>query len=269
MEKAKKDLEKYAGDLELKIQQRTQEMVSSLQREQKLNSMKSRFVSMASHEFRTPLSIILSSVGLISKYTLNEQQEQRDRHIQKIKSSVKNLIDIMDEFLSLEKLEQGKTEVDPVAMNLEREIADIVADVGTAHKADGRIKFKYNGKKDVIIDKKMIRNTMMNLLSNAIKYSEKEIDVDVRVADQRINIDVTDRGIGIPEDERKEMFNTFFRARNASRIHGTGLGLNIVKRYLDLMGGEIDFKSELNKGTTFMVTVPEAVVPVEELAPIA
>jgi signal transduction histidine kinase len=255
-----KELKKKNEELEMKVRERTLELTDALEREKELNEMKSRFVSMASHEFRTPLSAVLSSVSLIESYHADEQKEKRVKHVERIKSSVKNLTDILNDFLSLDKLEQGKVEAEVSAFNLEEFLEDIVEEMdGMARKKQLRINYAHNGALGIMQDKKILRNVMLNLISNAVKYSleEKEIYITSDIDQDIITISVKDNGIGIPEEEQKHLFNKFFRAKNASDIQGTGLGLNIVKKYVELLDGVIYFSSGVNKGTTFTIEFPQ------------
>jgi two-component system, LuxR family, sensor kinase FixL len=235
------------------------ELRKAFEKERELNTLKSRFVSMASHEFRTPLSTILSSADLLEMYTTQEQQDKRLKHTTRIKSAVNNLISILNDFLSLSKLEEGKIEISPVEFNLEGFCEEVMDDVQALLKP-GQI-FQHHGlRPDIVIflDKKMLKNILINLFSNAIKYSDpgKTIDCFVEIKDNELWVSVQDHGIGIPEEEQQHLFTRFFRAHNAENIPGTGLGLNIVKRYIELMNGRINFESILGEGTTFHIHIP-------------
>lgn len=256
---AEEELLKANEDLEKKVRERTLQLTEALEREKELNEMKSRFVSVASHEFRTPLSAILSSTSLIEHYTAPEQAEKRDKHIDRIKSSVKNLTDILNDFLSLEKLEQGKVEAHTVEFDLKEFIEDVIEEMeGMIKKKEQRVNYVYEGDANANQDKKILRNVLLNLLSNAVKYSpeEKEIHVMAHVKNGKAAISIRDEGIGIPIEAQKHLFDTFFRAKNATNIQGTGLGLNIVKRYVELLDGTIDFLSKEDEGSTFTVQFP-------------
>ncbi len=235
----------------------------AFEKEKELNRLKSRFVSMASHEFRTPLSTILSSADLIEAYEKLEQQDKRIRHTNRIKSAVSNLTGILNDFLSLSKLEEGKINSKPVQFNLADFCREILEDLDGLLKADQKINHLDAPEDiDIIVDKKMLKNILYNLLSNAIKYSDpgQSIDCSVVFEDRNLRIRIRDYGIGIPEEEQQHLFTRFFRAHNVENIQGTGLGLNIVKRYLDLLNGRIAFESKEGKGTTFTVAIPVEIV---------
>jgi PAS domain S-box-containing protein len=252
---------KLNEDLENKVKERTLELTNALQGVQAMNEMKSRFVSMASHEFRTPLSAILSSVSLIDAYNKEDQGEKRKKHVERIKSSIRNLTDILNDFLSLDKLEQGKMEITKEPFDLNDFSKDIIEEVSGMLKPGQHIDFFFIGENKVVQDKKILRNIFLNLLSNAIKYSEenKEINFSIQSNTDFIFINVRDNGIGIPEEEQENLFNKFYRARNATYIQGTGLGLNIVKKYVELLEGTIDFTSESGEGTTFTIVLPHII----------
>lgn len=251
-------LEKVNTTLEQKVIERTLELTEALEREKGLSELKSRFMSIASHEFRTPLSTILSSTSLIEKYNKEEQTENRKKHTTRIKSAVRNLTDILDDFLSLDKLEQGKVTLTKESLNLNELSGELIEDLNGILKADQSIHLSYNGSFEIMQDKKVLRNVLLNLLSNAIKYSEagKRIYLLIDNENGIVTIKVKDEGIGIPEDEQKNLFGKFYRAKNAIAIQGTGLGLNIVKRYVELLDGNITFESKLNAGTVFIITFP-------------
>jgi len=253
--KAEQKMLQLNEELESKVKERTLELTHSLEREKELNEMKSRFVSMASHEFRTPLSAVLSSISLIEQYAKEEHKEKRQRHIERIKSSVKNMTEILDDFLSLDRLEQGKVATAKEAFDLKSFLNDVVEEVQPMLKPGQNIILSSAGEKEIIQDKKILRNILFNLLSNAIKYSAEKMEIIISAENNNgeLRITVKDSGIGIPETEQKYLFTKFFRAGNAGNYQGTGLGLNIVKRYVELLKGNISFESRLNEGTTFTV----------------
>jgi PAS domain S-box-containing protein len=256
--KAEDELRKSKEDLEKRVEERTLELTEALGREKELGEMKSRFVSMASHEFRTPLSAVLSSASLVEQYVKLGQNEKWGKHIGRIKSSVKDLTDILNDFLSLEKLESGKVEITNEVFDLEELSKDVLEQVNNMLKNGQVIHHVHIGEREILQDKRMLRNVLLNLLSNAIKYSGegKEIHFKTQVNSEQVEVHVKDNGIGIPEEEQKNLFAKFYRAKNVSNIQGTGLGLSIVKRYLELMGGTIRFISSIEEGTIFIVEIP-------------
>ncbi|MCB9049110.1 MAG: PAS domain S-box protein [Lewinellaceae bacterium] len=241
---------------EAALRQNQEELRRSLEKEKELSELKSRFVSMASHEFRTPLTTIASSAELLGLYTQSEQQEKRDKHLRRIQSAVTNLTGILGDFLSLSKLEEGKIQVNPVRFTLSGLVEEVVEEMHSLLKPGQKILTDCaSGQAEVVLDKKILKNIFINLLSNAIKYSAENSTVYFQLAQdgRRIDAVIRDEGIGIPREDQKHLFTRFFRAANSVNIQGTGLGLNIVKRYTDLLGGTIRFESEEGKGTTFFV----------------
>jgi two-component system, LuxR family, sensor kinase FixL len=236
-----------------------EDMIRTLDREKELNELKSRFVTLASHEFKTPLSVILSSVSLIEKYPEADQQDKRLKHIHRIKSNVNNLKQILNDFLSLEKLEGGIVRNCPTDTDLVDLTRETIQDIDGSLKEGQHIRLHTEGTPRLIqVDIQFLRNILNNLLSNAIKYSPESTTVDCTLSYQpgTVDIQVRDRGIGIPLEEQHLLFERFFRATNSTGISGTGLGLSIVKRYLDLMGGQIGLSSISGEGSTFTVTLP-------------
>ena len=277
---SKYKLKKLNAELEQKVEERTRELASMVNRlesantnlreaqkeieqalvkEKQLNELKSRFVSMASHEFRTPLSTILSSTAILEKYGNNpELDEKREKHYNRVKSNVRALTNILNDFLSLDKLQEGGTECQYIAFNL-KELAQNVLDEQDELKKSGQnLVYVHTGNTSVVSDANIIKNCLNNLLSNAIKYSseKKNVFLTTTVSDSQISITIKDEGIGIPEEEQEHMFERFFRAKNVTNIQGTGLGLTIVKRYVELLNGSIDFTSAYMKGTTFTIKIP-------------
>ena len=253
VEKAKQEIEKLNEELEHKVELRTQELSDALSKERELSDLKSRFVSMASHEFRTPLSTILSSVSLIAKYTGSDEQDKRDKHIHRIRSAVSNLTDILNEFLSLGKIEEGKIQLHYSECNLKEQLQLIISEIHPILKNGQKIDYNHNGEVKANVDLSLLRNIMINLVSNAIKFSPENASIWVNSHHNGHSFDITikDEGLGIPEEDKKHLFERFFRGKNVVNIQGTGLGLHIVSRYVELMGGQIAVESELEKGTIF------------------
>ena len=210
---------------------------------------------MASHEFRTPLRTILSSASLVAKYVLSEEQDKRDKHIQRIRSAVSNLTDILNEFLSIGRLEEGKIQVNMSEFNLKDQTQLVCNEMQTILKPGQYIQYTHRGHMVVQLDLSMLRNVFINLISNALKFSPETglIEVETDVSDMQILISVRDHGIGISEEDQKHLFERFFRGKNATNIQGTGLGLHIVSKYVELMGGTISVHSTLDEGTKFIV----------------
>ncbi len=258
-----KSLEKVNIDLQQQIlvrQQAEEETRKALEKERELNELKSKFVSIASHEFRTPLSAILSSTSLIKQYRERGELTKVDKHIDRVKTSVNHLTSILNDFLSLGKLEEGRVEVMPETILLSSFFEEIKEEVKPTLKEGQQLIIDLaNPAKEISTDPKVLRNILFNLISNASKYSDigKKIRLGGTFAHGLVTIKVHDEGIGIPTSEVKHIFDRFFRASNASNIQGTGLGLNIVKRYTDLLDGTITFKSEENKGSVFTITLPQ------------
>jgi PAS domain S-box-containing protein len=228
----------------------------SLEKEKELNELKSRFVSLASHEFRTPLSTILSSAYLVTKYTGSEDQPKREKHIDRIVSSVNSLTDILNDFLSVGKIEEGKIQVRIVDFNIFELCTSLANELNTILKKGQKIVYNHKGSRYVALDPSLVRHIIMNLISNAIKFSPEgaEILLTSACADNKIVLSVKDNGLGISKEDQMHLFERFFRGTNVTNIQGTGLGLHIVAKYTELMNGIIEVASELEKGTEFIIT---------------
>ncbi len=247
-------------EAEEQLRQSEIELQQSLAKEKQLNALKSRFVSMASHEFRTPLSTILSSAELVEMYHQGEQQPKRLRHLNRIKSAVNNLNDVLNDFLSLSRLEEGQLKPLMEPFNLADFCNGLHEEVAPLLREGQQLSLITEGiDREVVLDKKFLRNSMINLMSNATKYSDEGKTVHCRAVvenDQQLRIEIRDEGIGIPEEDQQHLFTRFFRAHNVENVKGTGLGLHIVKRYVELMGGSIHFSSKLGDGSTFTILLP-------------
>jgi PAS domain S-box-containing protein len=272
LEKVSNEIRKLNTELEVKVEERTMILKEALQRleqsqtelsealdkEKQLSEIKSRFVSMASHEFRTPLSTVLSSASLLEKYKTAEEQDKRSRHIDKIKNSVRHLNDILEDFLSLGKLDEGKVESHAGEFDLQEFISETMDDMKGLLKEDQHFELDYDGCTIIFSDKKLLKNILINLITNAIKFSDKgsKISIGTKANKDEAVISIADQGIGIAEEDQLHLFSSFFRGANATNIRGTGLGLHIVKRYIDLMGGSVQLNSRLDQGTTITFTIP-------------
>lgn len=237
-----------------------EETLRALTKQRELNELKTKFVTIASHEFRTPLGTILSSADLAHQYHGLGDDESTTKHINRVKSAVKQLTEILNEFLQLSKIEEGGTQNAPLEFGLAECCEALVDEMNTVKKPGQEILFTREGNDKVWLDRQHIRSVLTNLLSNAIKYSPpgKRIWFTAKADAQKAVFIVKDEGIGISKEEQSQVYDAFFRAHNAAHIQGTGLGLNIVQRYLKLMQGTIRMESELNHGTTFTVSVPQS-----------
>ncbi|HBY66506.1 MAG: PAS domain-containing sensor histidine kinase [Flavobacteriaceae bacterium] len=257
-----KTLEDTVAQMKEEVEKRRaaeNKMKVSLQKERELNELKTKFLSMVSHEFKTPLSGILTSTTLIGKYTQEDQQDKRDKHLRTIKAKVKYLDNILSDFLSIERLETGKTVYKYSTFPLSKVVNEVIYDANMLLKDGQHIEYPQNID-DITLefDEKILELILTNLINNAIKYSSEGsiIEVEVKASKNTLNIEVTDEGMGIPEKEQKFIFNRYFRAENALLNAGTGIGLNIVKTHLENLGGQISFTSTEGKGSTFAVNLP-------------
>ncbi|MCX2433451.1 MULTISPECIES: PAS domain-containing sensor histidine kinase [unclassified Pedobacter] len=273
-EKANEEqIKSYTEKLESKIKERTRDLIKLVseletakenmsalfQKEKELNQLKTRFVSMASHEFRTPLSSMQLSASLIDKYTVKQDVVNVEKHTAKIKNSINNLTTILNDFLSLEKLEAGKVQAAAQVFNIISFAEEITEEMQLMTKQNQHIIYEHTGTKaNVLLDPNLLKNCIINLISNAIKYSGEDtlIQFNSILKDNELILEVKDNGIGIPEADQHNLFEPFFRAHNTGDIPGTGLGLNIVSRYVGLMNGAVSCKSEQHSGTLFTLSFP-------------
>lgn len=234
-----------------------EEIQKALEKERELNELKSRFVSIASHEFRTPLTSIMTSATLIGKYQDETGQARRLKHISRIQNSVRYLKTILNDFLSLSKLEEGKTTQQPIYFNIKDFCREVIEEMETITKEGQHFHYEHIGEQEqVFLDKKLLHNILINLLSNASKYSSAGQPIYIQVAfhPEHFQLIVKDEGIGISKEAQANLFERFFRADNALNEDGTGLGLHLVKRYVELMDGKISVESDLNKGCKMTLT---------------
>jgi PAS domain S-box-containing protein len=249
----------YTEKLEKKVQERTKQLTEALAKEKELNELKTRFLSLVSHEFKTPLSSILTSITLLAKYTEGHQQEKRDKHVETIKNKVRYLDTILTDFLSVERLDSGKVNYKVETFPLSKIVNEVVYGANMLLKAGQTIQYPENID-DIFIrfDEKTLELALSNLIHNAIKYSPEDtlISLAVNQLKDTILIEVIDRGIGIPAEDQKHIFNRYFRAENALLNQGTGIGLNIAKQHLENLGATIEFISEENKGSVFTIVIP-------------
>lgn len=254
--KAEDDLLKLNEELEDKIHQRTLSLQEALAKEKELNELKSRFVSMASHEFRTPLSTILSSAFLVTKYETTQDQHKREKHIQRIVSSVNMLTDILNDFLSVGKIEEGKIQIRMMDFSIKELIDNLIFEMQTILKEGQKIVYNHEGESVVFLDPNLMKHIVMNLLSNAIKFSPTQSSIIINTTTTGKNIldfSIKDAGLGISKEDQEHLFERFFRGGNVTNIQGTGLGLHIVSKYVELMNGKISVKSNIEEGTEFNI----------------
>ena len=254
--KLKKEV-KERVEAEQMLRSKEEQLQKAISSEKELNELKSRFVSTASHEFRTPLATILSSASIILKYNKEEEQVNREKHIGKIKNAVNHLTGLLNDFLSLSKLEEGRVNIMIEPLYLSELLQEIAEDLSGIKKPGQEICFDGQNQIELHTDRNILKNILFNIISNAIKYSEEDIHIVVEEKQSEVSIAVKDRGIGIPGDDQKHLFTRFFRATNVGNIQGTGLGLNIVKRYCELLSASIDISSEFGVGTTVEITIPK------------
>lgn len=285
--KTEEKIENLNFDLENKIKQRTSELKNTinqlkelnlnykkeikkrtdaetklkaaLKKEIELNELKSKFLSLVSHEFKTPLSGILTSSMLLNKYPLTEQQPKRDKHIKTITKKAHYLNNLLNDFLSLEGLDSSNVTYKFSTFNLSKIINEVVYKANMMLKKGQRITIPQNIDDYTLTqDEKIIELTLVNLINNAIKYSPENslINLEVFNRNQNIGFKISDNGIGIPENDQKFIFNRYFRAENVLNIQGTGIGLNIIKIHLENLGGSIRFESKENTGSIFFVEIP-------------
>lgn len=286
--KKNRDIAKnYARELEKKVEERTKDLsgalmelnsvnqelqeevnrreeserkvLSSLEKEKELSLLKTRFVSMASHEFRTPLGGILGSIDLIDKYIENGKLDKCQKHIKTIKSSVHNLTSILNDFLSVDKLEAGDIKAKPVRFSIKDKMEKWVNEFERIIPDGYEFDFELSDSSQIAFqDENIILNILLNLVSNAIKYGgeEKKASLVSMVSGNEWVITVSDSGIGISEEDQKLLFSRFHRGSNVTGIQGTGLGLSIIAKYLEYIDGEIEVSSKLNIGSSFIVRLP-------------
>jgi PAS domain S-box-containing protein len=272
----RKEHEEIIHQLNLELEQKVIERTEALQKslaeleeskklleerlnnEKELNDLKSRFVTTASHEFRTPLSTILLSMSLIERYQELNDTAQHQKHVKRVRASVTGLILILEDLLSTEELQNGLVEMNKAQFSLKDLTTNLIKKMHHILRSGQEISFSYKGQEEVILDKQIITTVLNNIISNASKFSDndKAIQINIKTDDANVIIKVADKGVGIPVNEQKYIGDKFFRANNVTHIQGTGLGLNIVKQYVDLMHGKLKFESGPEKGTTFTITIP-------------
>ncbi|WP_323370131.1 PAS domain S-box protein [Xanthomarina sp. F2636L] len=259
IEETQSQLESYAKDLQEQVEEQTLELKIALKKEIELNELKTKFLSLVSHEFKTPLSGILTSAMLLKKYTLADQQDKRNKHIDTITNIVNNLNNILNDFLSVENLESGKVTYHFKTFKLSKVLNEVIYNSNMLLKDGQKIKYPENiDDLSLHQDEKILELTLSNIVHNAIKYSSENGHIDIELSQNKHQtvFKIKDEGIGIPEADQKNIFNRYFRAENVLTIQGTGIGLNIVKNHLENLGGSLSFVSQEHVGSTFIITIP-------------
>ena len=247
--------------LERRIEERTAELQLALEREQELSRLKSNFVSTVSHEFRTPLGIIVSSAGILDHYLDRLTPDQRREHLTSIQGSATHMAELMEGALLFSRAEADRIEFNPQPIQLAPLCQHVVDEVASATNRRCPIEFSHDSlPADAHGDEALLRHILTNLLANAVKYSGEGQPVRLNAwgeAGQMV-FRIEDSGVGIPAADRQKLFSAFYRGQNVEHIHGTGLGLFIVKKCVDLHGGQIQIESEEGKGTIVTVTLPRS-----------
>ena len=255
------ELDSYRTKLETKVYERTIKLNEALQKEKELNELKSKFVSTASHEFRTPLSAINFAAGSIKKYWTKMKPDMIEKKLDRIENQVVHMTELLDDILMVGQGDANQILNRPVLLKFREFLSDIIEEVDLSYNKSHKIVLIDSGdlnNSSIFIDEKLVRNILINLLSNAIKFSPeaKKITIEIFSKKNQLVVSITDYGIGIQKSEIKNIFNPFTRGDNVALIKGSGLGLSIVRDAINMLGGEIVVKSIINKGTTFTVKIP-------------
>ncbi|GAB1544143.1 hypothetical protein NUACC21_68190 [Scytonema sp. NUACC21] len=239
--------------------QAEESLCEALEKEKELNELKSRFVSMISHEFRTPLTTILGTNELLTHYSHNLTEEKKLAYLQRIHNNVNHLTQMLDDVLLLGKAEAGKLNLQPETLDIVQLCQSLADELKLSTASKHQLEFTANSPSALAyVDEKLLRHILDNLFSNAIKYSPagSTICFELVCTDEMIQFQIQDSGIGISEEDQLRLFESFHRGTNVGNIPGTGLGLAIVKKAVELQGGTITVRSKVNMGATFTVTIP-------------
>lgn len=267
-DRKEKELQKLNNELEEKVKLRTAELyeankdlIKALEKEREINELKSRIVLNVSHGFKTPLTSILSSAQLLQIYAEKDHpfKQKITKHTIKIENSVRALNNLLTSVLFFGKADENKMEYRPKKVFTQAFVKELMDTAKAGIENNVTIKVEQiNLPKTITSDEELLYQTFENLISNAVKYSKDKQEVNFRLEydDGKLLGTITDRGIGIPKTEQNKLFDRFFRAQNVGVVEGSGLGLSIVKKCLEVLDGEISFVSELDKGTTFTVIIP-------------
>ena len=257
--KIRVELKKHQNNLEKLIFDRTKELEESLEREKELGILKTRFVSMASHEFRTPLTSINAAADIILNYADKLSKEDIEKRLYKIKNEIADMTTTLEDILIIGKAEAQKLKFTPVEIDFVKNVKFIIDQFQLAQIEPREIVYEFSDDSILInADPKWIKNIVINLISNAIKYSKPttKVEIGIKKENETVILTFSDKGVGISKKDQKKLFEPFHRGENVDEISGTGLGLAVVQKAVELHNGKILFTSELNKGTTFKIILP-------------
>jgi PAS domain S-box-containing protein len=261
MDKLRTEMDNYKSNLEETVKKRTFELENSLEKVKELGILKTSFVSMASHEFRTPLAAMQAATDVILRYKDKLSQEDIDKRLFKIKKEIKGMVTMLEDILIMGKSDVQKLEFNATELDLVVLVKNIISEYQLTQEIEREVIFQFSSNKIMLIaDPKWINSIVINLFSNALKYSEppSSISIEIRHAKNEVILSVTDKGIGISEKDQKSLFDPFHRGENVGDIQGTGLGLSVIEKAIDLHKGKIKVESKLNIGSTFIVSLPNA-----------
>lgn len=251
-------LQRTNEELELKVRDRTAALQQSNEELQELSELKSRFVSMVCHEFRNPLNNILLSASSLDRYDAQMSPDQRRDYLKGVKTDVERMTRMIDDILVIGKIEAHKLMIQPAPLELVQFCHGLVAEMQLIANQQPLTVISRHRQLIAELDEKLLRSILTNILSNSIRYSRNQSPIQMRLSKRngQVIFQISDRGIGIPPEDLPHLFDPFHRGKNVSNIPGTGLGLNIVKRFVDLHNGQTRVESKLNIGTTFTITLP-------------
>lgn len=254
-------------DLQQDLIAKNTELQTHLERERELNRLKNYFISMASHEFRTPLATILTTSSILKHYGHKLDESQRISHIEKIEISVQRMTTMLNDVLTLTKAESGCVQIKPEEFDVVAYCRTIIDDYISLSEGTHTIQFECESHIPVFIDRNLLYHILSNLISNAIKYSAAGSVVEFQVEQNSHDVifNIKDRGIGISAEDLAHLYTPFHRGANVSSVQGTGLGLSIVKQFVDILQGRISVESQIDRGTTFRVAIPKVSPPVESM----
>lgn len=250
------ELKKLNEHLESRVKERTEELSRSLESERHLNQVAQNMAAIISHDFKTPLVAIRFNVNALVEMNSNEHARARLSIYDQIKLVVNGMFETVDDYLTLDKIQKGLGSSDTVEINLRDFIQERLNSLNVLLKKGQEFQFASSGISSLFFDRNILRSILTNLISNAVKYSEEKVVIQSKLSESELRLSIQDFGIGIPESEIDKVCDKYFRASNSSPFQGSGLGLNIVGKYVDLFGGKMEIESELGKGTLITVVLP-------------